>query len=204
MHNLCPNIIKCLSKKKGRNIFVLDKNFVPEKLREVIFGAARKYFKKVNSFLIVPAQSELAEFKIEVEDKINPFYLDTLSVSLVRSFSRKGHKSLCHGYSHSLKSIVGTLRSYAGVNFNEIAERYGMNILKFNYFNVESLLDDSVKDDLLRKMTSIYHLILKKDYDGDKCAELLFGNSEIAKRICAYESHDQEYARIAEEVKYCN
>ena len=200
MHEDIRNIIAGLSKKDGKSIFILDKNYVPEKLREVIFSAAKDNFEKVTSFLILPSQSNLPELSIAVEEKENPFFLDTLCVSLIRCFSRKGHKSLCHGYSHSMKSIVGTLRSYAGEKFEDIAERWGMQTMSFNYFNVESLIEDSIKQDLRQKMTIVYQMIVKKNYDGDRSAELLFSNPELVKRICTYENHEQEYVRIAKRV----
>ena len=95
---------------------------------------------------------------------------------------------------------MGTLKSHAGLSFEEIAERYGMEIMFFNYFNVESLIEEQTKQDLLLKMTQIYQMILKGDMDGDRCAEILFSNPELAEKICTYENHEQEYIRIAKTV----
>jgi hypothetical protein len=125
---------------EGDSIFILDKNYVPESLIEVIREAARDSFgSNVSSFLILPDQSLNPELEINLNGKVCPFYLDTLCASLVKVFSRKGHISLCHGYSHSLKSVVGVVISYSGQVFEDIAEKYDMKILHFDYFNAEKL-----------------------------------------------------------------
>ena len=201
MHDEIRDEIKRLSLDEERNsIFILDKNYVPEKLRQVIFGAAEEFFENIRSFLILPEQVCGEEFAIDVDEKQNPFFYGTLCASLIRSFSRKGHLSLCHGYTHSLKCIVGTLRSYAGQSFEQIADQYKMHILHFDYFNAKELSTDSLRDMVKEKMEIVHQMIKDQDYDGDACKDLLFKDKELVDCICTYGEHDKEYERIARQV----
>lgn len=120
---------------------------------------------------------------------------------MIRVFSRKGHLSLCHGYSHSFKCIVGVVRAYSGQSFEEIAEKYEMKILHFDYFNCEKLKNEPLRASLKEKMLVIHEMIKNQDYDGDKCAELLFSDEELASVICTYDNHITEYTKIAQMVE---
>lgn len=193
--------IKRLAQNEEKNsIFILDKNYVPEELREVIFAAAEESFSQIRSFLILPEQFQSEEFGIDVDEKTNPFYLGTLCASLIRSFSRKGHLSLCHGYSHSLKCIVGTLRSYAGQSFESITDQYKMHTLYFDYFNAKALGSDELRDMLKEKMDVVHQMIKNLDYNGDECKDLLFKDKNLVESICECREQGADYERIADEV----
>jgi hypothetical protein len=202
LHEEIREEIKGLSEEDGPSVFILDKNYVPENLREVIYDAAKANFEtNYKSFLILPQQSYDPELAINVEGKECPFYLDTLCASLIRVFSRKGHMSLCHGYSHSFKCIVGVVRAYSGQSFEQIADKYDMKILHFDYFNADKLKVEPLRTRLLEKMLVIHDMIKNQDYDGDRCAELLFTDEELTTIICTYDNHTNEYTKIALEVE---
>lgn len=120
---------------------------------------------------------------------------------MIRVFSRKGHLSLCHGYSHSFKCIVGVVRAYSGQSFEEIAEKYEMKILHFDYFNSDALMEEPLRTRLKEKMLVIHEMIKNQDYDGDKCAELLFSDEELSTILTTYDNHTNKYTEIAEEVE---
>jgi len=201
MHDEIRGEIKRLARNQEKNsIFILDKNYVPEKLREVIFGAAEEWFDQIRSFLILPEQICSEELVIDVEDKKNPFYLGTLCASLIRSFSRKGHLSLCHGYSHSLKCIVGTLRSYAGQSFAKITDQYLMHTLHFDYFNAKALAEGELGDMLKEKMEVVHQMIKNQDYNGDECKDLLFKDKQLVDVICECREQGEEYKVLADDV----
>lgn len=200
MNEEIREVIAELAEFDGKSVFILDKNYVPEDLREVIYSAARDYFVNIKSFLILPQQGFDPELTIEMEGKESPFYKDILCASLVRCFSRKGHLSLCHGFSHSFKCIIGTLKSYLGQKFEEIAERYDMEILYFDYFNALKLKEEPLRRIVGEKMEPVFQMVLDEDYDGDKCAEILFEEEDLVKAICTYDSHEAEYRKICERV----
>lgn len=202
LHEFIRDEIEDLSETPGDSIFILDKNYVPETLREVIFDAAKEFFgENYRSFFILPQQSYDPELTINVDGKVCPFYLDTLCASMIRVFTRKGHLSLCHGYSHSLKCIVGVVRAYSGQSFEEIAEKYNMKLLHLDYFNCDQLQKEPVRTSLLEKMLVIHEMIKNEDYDGDKCAELLFSDPELAKIICTYDNFSEKYMKVALDVE---
>jgi hypothetical protein len=174
---------------------------VPESLREVIYEAAKANFETYKSFFILPKQSYAEDLAINVEDKVCPFFLDTLCASMIRVFSRKGHLSLCHGFSHSFKCIVGVVRAYSGQSFEDIAEKYDMKILHFDYFNADKLMAEPLRTSLKEKMLVVHEMIKNQEYDGDKCAEMLFSDEELTSLICTYDNHSTEYTRIAQEVE---
>lgn len=200
MHEEIREVIAELAEFDGKSVFILDKNYVPEKLREIIYAAARANFQNIKSFLILPQQSFDPELEIKLGGKESPFYRDILCASLIRCFSRKGHLSLCHGFSHSFKCIVGTLRSYLGQKFEEIAEKYEMEILFFDYFNALKLKEEPLRSIVEEKMKPVVQMVMEENYDGDKCAEILFEAEELSRTICKYDSHEAEYQRICQAV----
>lgn len=196
MNEEIREVIAELAEFDGKSVFILDKNYVPEDLREVIYEAARAHFENIKSFLILPQQSFDPELAMVLEGKESPFYIDILCASLIRCFSRKGHLSLCHGFSHSFKCIIGTLRSYLGQKFEDIAEKYDMEILYFDYFNALKLKEEPLRSIVEEKMKPVVQMVVEENYDGDKCAEILFEAEELTKTICKYDSHAAEYKRI--------
>lgn len=200
LHQEIRDVIAELAEFEGKSIFILDKNFVPEKLREIIYEAARINYENINSFLILPQQSFDPELKIEVGDQKSPFFKDILCASLIRCFSRKGHLSLCHGFTHSFKCIVGTLRSYLGHSFEDIAAKYDMEILYFDYFNALKLKEEPMRTVVMEKMNPIFQMVLDEELDGDAAADMLFESEELTKIICTYDNHDKEYERICSTV----
>lgn len=191
-----------LREMPGHSIIILDKNFLPESLIEGIIGSARENFgDDFNSFFILPQQSYDEELRIDMNDKLTPYYLDLLCVSLVRVFARKGHISLCHGYSHSLKSVVGVVQSYSGQSFHDIAEKHGMKLLHFEYFNVKMLNTEPLRSVMKDKMVAIHQMIKEGNFDGDLCAEMLRSDEELTKVITTFDDQTDAYKSIAEVVK---
>ena len=196
-------LVEELANIKGNNVFILDKNYVNEEVRANIFKAARKHCKSVSSFLILPHQSKDPELAIVRDGKQNWFHLDTLAVSLVRSFSRKGHKSLCHGYSHALKSIVGCLNSFYGVDMLEICERYDMKVLDFDYFEPDVIIEEVKKEETRKLIETI--LPLGEHFEeevGDNFHDELFKVTSLiekaTKRIDRSEQAEQISITVAE------
>ena len=186
----------------GHSIFILDKNFLPEALIEGIMESAKENFgEDYNSFFILPQQSYDEELRIDINDKLTPYYLDLLCVSLVRVFTRKGHISLCHGYSHSLKSVVGVVQSYAGQSFQDMADKNGMKLLHFEYFNVSRLNAEPLRSVMKDKMSTIHQMIKEGNFDGDLCAEMLLSEEELTKVITSFDDQTEAYKNIAEAVK---
>jgi hypothetical protein len=70
------NEISSLKDKDERDsIFILDKNYVPESLIDVIKEAAADNFgDNVVSFLILPLMSENPDLEINLSGKVCPFY----------------------------------------------------------------------------------------------------------------------------------
>ena len=202
LHEEIREEIRELSENEERSIFILDKNYVPETLRQVIFDAAKVSFATdYQSFFILPQQSYDKDLAITYEEKETPFYLDTLCASMIRVFSRKGHMSLRHGHSHSFKCIVGVIRSYSGQSFEQIAEKYNMKLMHFDYFNAYKLKEEPLRTSLKEKMEIVHQMIKDKDFDGDKCAELLFSDEELVKVICTYDNHTDAYTKVALEIE---
>lgn len=186
----------------GHSIIILDKNFLPESLIEGIMGSAKENFgEDFNSFFILPQQSYDEELRIDINDKLTPYYLDMLCVSLVRVFTRKGHISLCHGYSHSLKSVVGVVQSYSGQSFQDIADKHGMKLLHFEYFNVKKLNTEPLRSVMKEKMSAIHQMVKEGNFDGDLCAEMLLSEEELTRVITSFDDQTEAYKQIAEAVK---
>lgn len=134
-------------------------------------------------------------------EKITPYYLDMFCVSLVRVFTRKGHISLCHGYSHSLKSVVGVVQSYAGQSFQDIADKHGMKLLHFEYFDVTGLNTNPLRGVMKDKMSAIHQMVKEGNFDGDVCAEMLLSEEELTRVITTYADRTNSYKYISEAVK---
>ena len=49
-----------------------------------------------------------------------------------------------------------------------------MKIIHFDFFNSKKIIQEPLRSKLKEKMVIIYDMITNKDYDGDKCAEILF------------------------------
>lgn len=200
LHQEITDVIADLVKLEGKSIFILDKNYVPEELREVIYSVARKKFTVIRSFLILPLQSYDEELRMELEGKKSPFYKDILCASLIRCFKRKGHISLSHGYTHSVKSVVGTLRSYLGQSFEDIAEKYGMEILYYDYFNAIKMKEEPLRSILVEKIEPVFEMISKVDYDGDKIAEILLSAEGLVENVMTYDNHEEQFLNICKKV----
>ena len=76
LHQEIRDEIAELAEEGEKSIFILDKNYVPETLRQVVYEAATHNFDKIKSFLILPNQSYDPEFGMNIEGKVCPFYLD--------------------------------------------------------------------------------------------------------------------------------
>lgn len=195
------NIIKEMAQLDHESVFILDKNYVPEEVREVIFTAAREWFADVRGYMILPDQSFDPELKIELDGKLCPWYQDTLCASIIRCFNRTGHKSMHYGYTHSLVSILGVINSHLGENFEEIAKRWGMDVLYFDYLGTEFLKVEPLRSLIIEKMAPIMEMIKEKNYDGDKVAEILVPIESLKKVICCYYDRSKEHAKICGIVK---
>lgn len=203
LNDKCREEIQSLrEEEEGDSIFILDKNFINDALIEVIKLAANDFFgDNHKTFFILPRQSNAEDLVVNTEGKASPFYLDTLCASLIKCFLRKGHISLNHGFSHSLKSVMGVVTAYSGQTFENMGEKFDMSILYFDYFNTEILMQEPLRTVLKEKMLIIHDMVKNHDFDGDKCAELLLSEEELAVAINGYENHKARYIALAKEIE---
>jgi hypothetical protein len=78
---------------------------------------------------------------------------------------------------------VGVVNAYSGQSFQHIAEKYDMKILHFDFYNCESLKQEPIYSVLREKMAIIHEMLKNEDYDGDKCADILFENQDLVNAI---------------------
>jgi hypothetical protein len=50
-------------------------------------------------------------------------------------------------------------------------------------------------------MLVIHEMLKNEEFDGDKCAEILFEGEELVNGICSYDNHDDAYVKLAMDIE---
>lgn len=82
-----------------------------------------------------------------------------------------------------------------------MADKHGMKLLHFEYFNVKKLNTEPLRSVMKEKMSAIHQMVKQDNFDGDLCAEMLLSEEELTKVITTFEDQTEAYIRIADAVK---
>ncbi len=195
-----------LKSHQGECFFILDKNFVSEELRSLVFKRAHTISTRVSSFLIVPMQSQEPDLQIKIDGVEFPLSFDSLFASLARSLNRKGHISLCHGADHTLESISKCFKSFEGVNFKETAESYGSKIIFFDYFGFQILQSRGLINNFLNIKDEVVKFVAKDRLeigDGAVCKDFVESERFLIEVARSFDHLKEAYIGLYNRIISC-
>ncbi len=189
----------------GNNIFMLDKNYVSDDLRDFILIEAKKVDPTALILILLPRQTDDKDLKITLKGNSCPFAFDSLFASLVRCYRRKSHPTMKFGNQHVYKSIINCLYRFSGIDYLDVANAKHMKLITYDYFNQSSI--DSEED--LPKLKVLFKKVWEivgdgdiKEGDGDRVEALVESEHEIAEQVCRFipEEKEIEFNRMFEEL----